>query len=300
MDILDQVKLQIKTYVKQIGDGRSLELLDMLATGKMLRSKLILKIAGVSETTINLCAIVEMIHAASLLHDDVIDEADTRRGKPSINAMFDNKTSIMFGDILYSKAFTELTTMPQDVAYNVSNAVTLLSVGEMLDVDMGKAFNDDYSKYLDMIYKKTASLIEAAAKSAASLAGFNQDNFATYGRNLGIAFQMIDDILDITQDSSTLGKPAMNDFVEGKVTIPYLLTYDKINQEDKEKLKSLYLKKLSNDEISWIKEKMAQTGALKQSIDLARKFGLEAIEAIKEENNEALVAIMKDMIEREY
>lgn len=300
MDILLQVKEQIKTYVNEINDPRSLELLDMLATGKMLRSKLILKIAGMSSESIKLCAVVEMIHAASLLHDDVIDEADTRRGKPSINALFDNKTSIMFGDILYSKAFTELTTMPQDIAYNISNAVTLLSVGEMLDVDMGKEFNDNYSKYLDMIYKKTASLIEAAAKSAASLANKNQDNFATYGKNLGLAFQMIDDILDITQESEKLGKPAMNDFVEGKVTIPYLLTYEALSDNDKNKLQSLYLKVLTKEEISWIKEKMLSTGALEQSIKLARKFGFDAIDAIKDENNEDLIVIMKEMIEREY
>lgn len=300
MDILLQVKEQIKTYVNEINDPRSLELLDMLATGKMLRSKLILKIAGMSSESIKLCAVVEMIHAASLLHDDVIDEADTRRGKPSINALFDNKTSIMFGDILYSKAFTELTTMPQDIAYNISNAVTLLSVGEMLDVDMGKEFNDNYSKYLDMIYKKTASLIEAAAKSAASLANKNQDNFATYGKNLGLAFQMIDDILDITQESEKLGKPAMNDFVEGKVTIPYLLTYEALIDNDKNKLQSLYLKVLTKEEISWIKEKMLSTGALEQSIKLARKFGFDAIDAIKDENNEDLIVIMKEMIEREY
>lgn len=300
MDILLQVKEQIQTYVNEINDPRSLELLDMLATGKMLRSKLILKIAGMSSESIKLCAVVEMIHAASLLHDDVIDEADTRRGKPSINALFDNKTSIMFGDILYSKAFTELTTMPQDIAYNISNAVTLLSVGEMLDVDMGKEFNDNYSKYLDMIYKKTASLIEAAAKSAASLANKNQDNFATYGKNLGLAFQMIDDILDITQESEKLGKPAMNDFVEGKVTIPYLLTHEALSDNDKNKLQSLYLKVLRKEEISWIKEKMLSTGALEQSIKLARKFGFDAIDAIKDENNEDLVVIMKEMIEREY
>lgn len=300
MDILKQVKEQIKIFVEQIGDQRSLELLDLLATGKMLRSKLILKIAGVSEESLKLCAIVEMIHAASLLHDDVIDEADTRRGKPSINAMFDNKTSIMFGDILYSKAFTELTNMQKEIAYTVSNAVTLLSVGEMLDVDMGKTFNDDYDKYLDMIYKKTGSLIEAAAASAAIMAGKNKENFATYGRNLGLAFQMIDDILDITQDSTTLGKPAMNDFVEGKVTIPYLLTYAKLGADDQEKLKSMYLRTLDTNEVFWIKEKMAVTGALEESITMARKFGLEAIEAIKDENNSGLVAIMKDMIEREY
>jgi octaprenyl-diphosphate synthase len=300
MDILEQVKEQIKVYVEQINHDRSLELLDMLATGKMLRSKLILKIAGINTQSIKLCAIVEMIHAASLLHDDVIDEADTRRGKPSINAMFDNKTAIMFGDILYSKAFTELTSMPKEVAYSVSNAVTLLSVGEMLDVDLGKTFNSDFDKYFDMIYKKTGSLIEAAATSAALLSGKNHEQFAKYGRCLGLAFQMVDDILDITSDSATLGKPAMNDFVEGKVTIPYLLTYIKLDENDKQKLESLYLKELSNDEQNWIKQKMQETEGLQKSIDLAKRYGFEAIKAIENENNPDLENIMKQMIERDF
>ena len=128
MEELLEVKNQIKEFVKVCNHEKSLELLDKLATGKMLRSKLILKIAGISIESIKLCAVVEMIHAASLLHDDVIDEADTRRGKPSINALYDNKTSIMFGDILYSRAFTELSQMDKKVAYHVSNAVTELSI----------------------------------------------------------------------------------------------------------------------------------------------------------------------------
>ena len=300
MEELNQVKDQIKNYVDEIGDARSLELLDMLATGKMLRSKLVLKIAGVTLDSIKLCAIIEMIHASSLLHDDVIDEADTRRGSPSINAMFDNKTAIMFGDILYSKAFTELTKMPLDIAYNISNAVTLLSVGEMLDVDLGKDFNSSYDKYLDMIYKKTSSLIEASAKSAASLVGKNQEAFALYGKNLGIAFQMIDDILDITQPSEVLGKPAMLDFVEGKVTIPYLLLWERLDNNDKLKLESLYKKPLNKDELSWIKDNMDRTKALQDAIILASKFGSEAIETIKDEDNEDLKNIMKSMIERNF
>ncbi|WP_072680005.1 polyprenyl synthetase family protein [Arcobacter sp. LA11] len=298
MEELQQVKEQIKNFVIECDDKKSLELLDLLATGKMLRSKLILKIAGINQETIKLCAIVEMIHAASLLHDDVIDEADTRRGKPSINALFDNKTSIMFGDILYSKAFTELTKMDKEVAYTVSNAVTLLSIGEMLDVDLTETFNTSYDKYLDMIYKKTASLIEASAKSAAILAGCDKDKYALYGKNLGLAFQMIDDILDITQDSKTLGKPAMLDFVEGKVTIPYLLLHERI--EDKKRLESLYKKPLSSDESSWIKEQMISTNALQDSILEAQKLGKEAILAVKDEQNESLVQIMAAMIEREF
>ena len=298
MEELLKVKEQIKNFVIECDDKKSLELFDLLATGKMLRSKLVLKIAGVSEESIRLCAIIEMIHAASLLHDDVIDEADTRRGKPSINALFDNKTSIMFGDILYSKAFTELSQMNKEIAYNISNAVTLLSIGEMLDVDLTQNFNTSYEKYLDMIYKKTASLIEASAKSAAILAGLDKEKYALYGRNLGLAFQMIDDILDITQDSETLGKPAMLDFVEGKVTIPYLLLHERV--DDKIKLESLYKKELNQEQSSWIKSEMIKTNALEDSINQAKKLGLEAIEAVSDENNESLVQIMQAMIDREF
>ena len=299
MEELEAVKNQIKEFVKECDDKKSLELLEKLATGKMLRSKLILKIAGESQESINLCAVVEMIHAASLLHDDVIDEADIRRGKPSVNALYDNKTSIMFGDILYSKAFTQLTLMDKKIAYTVSNAVTLLSIGEMLDVDLTNSFNTSYEKYNDMIYKKTASLIEAAAKAAAILSSKDEEKYALYGKNLGLAFQMIDDILDITQDSKTLGKPAMLDFVEGKVTIPYLLLHERI--EDKSKLESLYKKELSNDETLWIKEQMHKTNALEDSIKMAKDIGNEAIQAVKdEENSETLVFIMKAMTEREF
>jgi octaprenyl-diphosphate synthase len=300
MEQLDLVKQQIKTFVQECKDEKSLKLLDLLATGKMLRSKLIFKIAGVNEQTIKLCAIVEMIHAASLLHDDVIDEADTRRGKPSINALFDNKTSIMFGDILYSKAFTELTSFPQDIAHTISNAVTLLSIGEMLDVDLTENFNTSYDKYLDMIYKKTASLIEAASKAAAIMAGKNTDNFAQYGKNLGLAFQMIDDILDITQDSVTLGKPAMLDFVEGKVTIPYLLLWERLDSSDQNTLESFYKVELSEEQTNWIKVKMSETNALEDSIKLAKQIGNDAIVAIKDENNDDLRAIMVAMIERDF
>jgi len=295
---LVKVKEQIKKFVIECNDEKSLELLDLLATGKMLRSKLVLKIAGVNEESIKLCAIIEMIHAASLLHDDVIDEADTRRGKPSINAIFDNKTSIMFGDVLYSKAFTELSQMDREVAYCVSNAVTLLSIGEMLDVNLTEDFNTSYEKYLDMIYKKTASLIEASAKSAAILANLDKEKYALYGKNLGLAFQMVDDILDITQDSQTLGKPAMLDFVEGKVTIPYLLLHERI--EDKQKLESLYKKELSSEESTWLKEQMISTKALEDSINQAKELGLEAIEAVKAEENESLVQIMSAMINRQF
>jgi len=298
MEDLVDVKKQIVKFVEDCGDNRSLELLDLLSEGKMLRSKLILKIAGASDESIKLCAVVEMIQSASLLHDDVIDEADTRRGKPSINALFDNKTSIMFGDILYSKAFAQLSQMNKEVAYEIANSVTKLSIGELHDVEMANEFNTSYENYFSMIYNKTASLIEASAKSAAIISGKDVEAFALYGKNLGLAFQMIDDILDITSNSATLGKPAMLDFVEGKVTIPYLLLHERTTE--KEKLKKLYKKPLNEQEKKWIKEQMIETKALQESVKQAQKLGLEAIEAIKEYNNQDLENIMSAMINRDF
>jgi octaprenyl-diphosphate synthase len=300
MEELELVKKQILTFVQDLGDKKSEQLLKLMSSGKMLRSKLIFKIAKVNEQSIKLCAVIEMIQAASLLHDDVIDESDTRRGQPSINALFDNKTSIMFGDILYSKAFTELTYMDSKIAYCVSNSVTLLSIGEMMDVDLANEFNTSYDSYLDMIYKKTASLIEASAKSAAILANKDEEDYALYGRNLGIAFQMVDDILDITQDSSTLGKPAMFDFVDGKVTIPYLLLWQRLDDNDKQKLKNMYNKELNKQEILWIKTSMQNTNALGDAIKQANEYGSEAINAIKNDKNSELINIMNDMINRTF
>jgi octaprenyl-diphosphate synthase len=297
---LNKVKDQIFNFVTEINDKKSSELLQLLTNGKMLRSKLVLKIANNNSNVIQLCAIIEMIQSASLLHDDVIDNSTTRRGQASINAIFDNKTSIMFGDVLYSKAFTQLTTMPSNIAYHISNSVTLLSVGEMMDVDMGETFNTDYDLYLDMIYKKTASLIEASARCAAIMANKNEENFASYGKNLGIAFQMIDDILDITQDSTTLGKPAMHDFVEGKVTIPYLLLWKKLSKEDQFYLESLFKKELSKEEVLWIKSNMKTTNALNEAILIANTYGKKAIDAIKNDNNHDLEDIVSQMIDRDF
>lgn len=300
MDFVDSIKFTIKEYLCECDSAFVNELFSHLHSGKMLRSKLVQKIAGENEQTIKLCAVIEMIHAASLLHDDVIDDADTRRGNPSVNALFDNKTAIMFGDILYSKGFSKLLEFDMRVAKKVADAVTLLSEGELLDVELAKDFNTNYSAYFDMIYKKTASLIEASAYSAAIIAGKDEKIYSIYGRNLGLAFQMIDDILDITQDSKTLGKPAMNDFVEGKVTIPYLIMNQKLGEQDKNKLSILFKKELSSEELDWIKEKFEQTNAVVEAINQAKQIGLEAIEAIKDEGNESLIVIMKQMIERDF
>ena len=298
--MLSAVERKIEQFIADLNDTEVASLYAKLPQGKRLRAKLILKIAGHSLAVVKTAAIVEMIHAASLLHDDVIDDAYTRRSRPSLNALYGNKTAIMLGDILYSKGFLELNNISPDVAKMVSNAVVQLSLGELKDVSLSKTFNTDKAIYLEMIYQKTASLMEACAGSAALLSGKDKNAYMTYGRNLGIAFQMIDDLLDITMDAETLGKPALHDFVEGKTTLPYIYLYEALNDEDKVKLKSLHGKMLSVDEQQWIKVMMHNTGVIQESYNEAKILIEEAIALMDARGENALSSIAMAMIEREF
>lgn len=299
--VLEQVEHQVRAYVGELNDSRSVALYEKLPRGKMLRSKLILAIAGERnpEEAVRLCAIIEMIHAASLLHDDVIDEADTRRGLTSINAAFGNKSAIMFGDILYSKAYFELTGFDPDISCKVSNAVLLLSIGELLDVDFCNAFQGDETLYMDMIYKKTASLIEASAYCAAKIAGLDADAYGHYGRSLGLAFQIVDDLLDVTMTSEQLGKPAMSDFAEGKSTLPYIRLHDVMDANDRSQLQSLFGVVPSEEHITWIKTAFKQHGIIQSCSGTAKALGYEGLSAIGTEIPK-LDEIMRAMIEREF
>lgn len=297
MDKIDKI---IHNYISDLGYEPILQMLEQINSGKKLRSKLITAIAGENEQSIRLCAIVEIIHLASLLHDDVIDESDTRRGKRSLNAVYGSKNAVMLGDILYSKGFNELVKFDNKIATLISSAVTDLSIGELMDVNLGSKFNPNKEAYERMIYLKTAVLIEASAASAALLAGFNIDNFASYGRNLGLAFQIIDDILDITQSSDILGKPSLHDFAEGKTTLPYIKLYESMDKIGKEKLKSLYNKKLDNNEVVWIKEQMFKFGVIDFCLNYARNLANQALKSILDYNNEKLENIIKSMIDRTF
>jgi octaprenyl-diphosphate synthase len=298
--MLSAVERKIEQFIDDLNDKEVAVLYTKLPHGKRLRAKLILKIAGSSLPAVKTAAIVEMIHAASLLHDDVIDDAYIRRNKPSLNALYGNKTAIMLGDILYSKGFLELNDISPQVAKMISNAVVQLSLGELKDVSLSKAFNIDKKIYLEMIYQKTASLIEASAGAAALLAGKPQEAYLTYGRNLGLAFQMIDDILDITSDSGTLGKPALHDFVEGKTTLPYIYLYEALGSDDQKKLASLHAKVLSKKEQSWIMQHMDEHQILLKCYAQARELIDEAIELMNSKGEEALSGIAQEMIERNF
>jgi octaprenyl-diphosphate synthase len=298
--VLDAVERRIAQYIDDLNDADARALYARLPAGKRLRARLILTIAGSTPAAVKTAAVVEMIHAASLLHDDVIDDAFTRRGRPSINALYGNKTSIMFGDVLYSKAFHELVDIDRQVARVISHAVVELSLGERRDVLLSESFNFDRDAYVHMIYQKTASLIEAASEAAAILVGKNREAYRTYGRNLGIAFQMIDDILDITQSAEQLGKPAMHDYEEGKTTLPYIYLYEALDEADRAKLLAMHGRSVIGENADWIRSAMARTGALERAKSEAVELVKEAIALMEREGEPQLEAMARKMIEREY
>ncbi len=298
--MLEAVERKILQYIDDLNDRDVASLYAKLPAGKRLRAKLILKIAGSNLKSIKTAAIVEMIHAASLLHDDVIDDAYTRRSKPSLNAVYGNKTAIMLGDILYSKGFYELNDIDREVSRVISNAVVQLSLGERADVVLSESFNHDKERYLKMIYQKTASLMEASAEAAAILAGKQRDAYARYGRNLGIAFQMIDDLLDVTQSSEHLGKPAMHDYEEGKATLPFIYLCEALPKEGKQRLVLMHGRKLSESDQEWISDQMSRYGIIPKCSDEAKELIEEAISLMRSAGERSLEVIAKAMIERSF
>ena len=298
--MLEAVERKIEQYINDLNEKDISDIVSKIPAGKRLRARLMLEIAGNSLAVIKTAAIVEMIHAASLLHDDVIDDAYTRRGVASVNAIYGNKSAIMIGDVLYSKAFYELIDIDRNVAKVISNAVVELSVGERKDVYMAKSFNYNAQAYKHMIYQKTAALIEAASESAAILAKKDPKIYKIYGRNLGVAFQMIDDILDIVSDSKTLGKPALNDFVEGKTTLPYIYLYEALDSSDKEKLKSFHKKRLNENEQNWILKKFSEHNIIQKAKKEAFDLVYEAIELMKQAGESGLEAIAVKMVDRSF
>ncbi|MGB5965896.1 MAG: polyprenyl synthetase family protein [Sulfurimonadaceae bacterium] len=296
--MIETVEKEILTLVDEIGYDEITRLFGTLAGGKRLRAKLVLEIAGSDTTAPRLGAIIELIHAASLLHDDVIDDATLRRGAPSVNATEDSKTAIMLGDALYSKAYSTLVAYDEAVAKTVADAVTALSVGELMDVRMSEHFNADADAYIDMLYLKTAALIEASAKAAALMMGRDAEAYALYGKNLGISFQIIDDILDIVSDEATLGKPALHDYEEGKCTLPYIYLSEALIGEERERLLSYHREKLSAENAAWIKSKMKEHKSVERSYALAQELSDKAIAAVA--GDERLVGIIESMMKRSF
>lgn len=257
------------------------------------------KDSSILDCAISLCAIIELIQCASLLHDDVIDEAHTRRGVPSVNASFGDKNAIMLGDVLYSRAYFYLADFPQAIAKSVSNAVCALSRGEIDDVLYSRDFQPSLEVYYKILEDKTASLIASSAESSAILAGLDSAKYYEYGKNLGLAFQIVDDVLDITQDEATLGKPNMNDLREGKSTLPYILLYCELDSHKKEEFLAHFYAR-DSVAIEWFRNAFCEQNTIQKCQNIAKDFITKALNAIQDERNSTLEQIATSMIERSF
>ena len=198
--------------------------------GKRLRPLLLLLAAKGfgydGDKHIKLAAIIEFIHTATLLHDDVVDASELRRGQSTANAVFGNEASVLVGDFLYSRAFEMMVDVDQMLVMDVlAKTTNTIAEGEVLQLLNCNDPDTSEERYLTVIRNKTAKLFEAATRLAAMISGQDevmQQSLANYGMHLGIAFQLIDDALDYSADSSTLGKNIGDDLAEGKPTLPLI------------------------------------------------------------------------------
>lgn len=298
--VLQKVQKELDSLVLEFDNPYIQRLFSQISSGKMLRSRLILAIAGESKESIKLCSIIELIQLASLLHDDVIDDSLMRRGKESLNALYGSKNAIMLGDALYSKAFFHLSSFSAPISQSVSNAVCLLSSGEIRDVFLSQKFNPSMQEYLLMVEEKTASLIASSAQSAAMLVGLDEKAYYHYGLCLGIAFQIIDDILDITQSEQVLGKPSMNDFREGKTTLPYIKLYEALPQKEQEYLISLHAKEISEEQKQWLFSSFEKYHCIAESIAMAKQYAQSATSKLQKGYNPKLDEMIEAMIQRSF
>ncbi len=225
--------------------------------GKRLRALLTLgsaKLTGYNENKrdINLAACVELIHSATLLHDDVIDESELRRGKKTTNSIWGNQSSILVGDYLLSRCFEMMVEDGDlEILKLLSSTSAKIAQGEVLQLQHKGEADLLEETYIDIINLKTASLFSAATKTGACLSGGNQKEkkaLESYGRNLGLAFQIADDALDYYAKEKLFGKEVGKDFFEGKVTLPLITVFQKGNEEEKNFLNEIMKKKNRTEE----------------------------------------------------
>jgi octaprenyl-diphosphate synthase len=232
-----------------------------------------------------LAAAVEFIHTATLLHDDVVDGSGLRRGRRTANNIWGNPASVLVGDFLFSRSF-EL--MVEDGGLKVlrilSGASAVIAEGEVNQLTAQRQISTGEDKYLDIIGAKTAALFAAACRIAAVVAERDEATelaLDSYGRNLGIAFQLVDDAIDYASDGATMGKDAGDDFRDGKVTLPVILAYARGSAADRVFWRdAIEGRRISDDDLAHATQLLRATGAIDDTMARARHFGGRAIDAL--------------------
>jgi len=230
-----------------------------------------------------LAAIIEFIHTATLLHDDVVDESDMRRGNETANALFGNAASVLVGDFLYSRAFEMMVDVDSmRVMQILARTTNVIAEGEVMQLMNVHDAETTEEKYLEVIYCKTAKLFEAATRLGAVLCLRNEQEeeaMAAYGRYLGTAFQLIDDVMDYSSSSEQMGKNVGDDLAEGKPTLPLIYAMQQGSPEQIAVIRSA-IEKGGYDQIDEVQAIIEQTGALQYTEQMAQKQAQLAIDEL--------------------
>ena len=234
----------------------------------------------------NLAAAVEFIHTATLLHDDVVDHSGMRRGRKTANIIWGNSASVLVGDFLFSRSFELMVEAGSLKALQIlSHASAVIAEGEVNQLTAQRRIDTDEALYLDIIDAKTAALFAAACRISAVVAERGEAEelaLDAYGRNLGIAFQLVDDAIDYASDGATMGKDVGDDFRDGKVTLPVILAYERGSEEDREFWKAAIAgHRASDEDLAHATSLMGKTGALADTLARARHYGQLAIDALE-------------------
>lgn len=281
------------------------------AGGKRLRPLLVLlagRALGKQGDDLNLLsATIEFLHTATLLHDDVVDMSGMRRGRATANAQWGNAPSVLVGDFLYSRAFemmVELGSMP--VMQILSQATRVIAEGEVLQLSKVRDAGTTEETYMEVIRGKTAMLFEASTHSAAALCEASADHKAalqTFGDHLGIAFQLVDDLLDYRGDAATLGKNVGDDLAEGKPTLPLIVTMRDGTAEQADLVRKAIQQGGSQD-LEGIRAAVEAAGALDYTARLARDYAERAIDSLQvlpdNEFRDALIELTRFAVARTH
>ena len=273
---------QVRSDVPLVGEiGRYVQ----EGGGKRVRPALLLLASRLSgyrgERAVTLASTVEFIHTASLLHDDIIDEATTRRGRRSVNSRWGNDITVLLGDFLYTKAMAMALSQDNLKILRLLSDVTLrLIEGEILEIERNGNMRVTVEDHVDTIRRKTADLFAACTRIGAILGGLGDEReaaLAGYGQSLGMCFQMVDDLLDFTAEEQTLGKPVANDLREGKVTLPMIFLLQRGGRAAEDKVSAVLedraFARVTRDELVRLAR---ECGALDQARGMAERFAEEA------------------------
>jgi octaprenyl-diphosphate synthase len=273
--------------------------------GKRLRPMITLAAAAAcgyrGDADVKLAASVEFMHTATLFHDDVVDESNTRRGKRAARPVWGNQESVLVGDFLLGQAFKMMVEVGSIEALDIlSAAAVAIAEGEVMQLATAKNTETTEDEYLDVIRAKTAVLFQAAAEVGAVIAGADRSvraAFRSYGANLGIAFQLVDDALDYGGQSPTLGKDVGDDFREGKVTLPIVLAYRRGTAADRDFWKRTLVKgAIADDDLARAVALLDRTRALKDTVERARHYGAIAYDALARLPDEQFKAALLEAV----